>query len=160
MSSGAGGPAAHYANNTKGNMFHLSVCPAAVFPVCVCVCVCGGGEDPVKQTKAVKKNMPVISHRAPAERSHITLIYMCVTFMSFTMAWNNPPSAPHSFSTDSMVSNNQTKQKKLAERLSGKTKSDQISASLRIRRGELWGFLILFIRPSSSSLSPEKKQRR
>ena len=85
--------------------------------------------------------MPVISHRAPAERSHITLIYMCVTFMSFTMAWNNPPSAPHSFSTDSMVSNNQTKQKKLAERLSGKTKSDQISASLRIRRGELWGFL-------------------
>lgn len=32
------------------------------------------------------------------------LIYMCVTFMSFTMAWNNPPSAPHSFSTDSMVS--------------------------------------------------------
>lgn len=24
--------------------------------------------------------------------------------MSFTMAWNNPPSAPHSFSTDSMVS--------------------------------------------------------
>ncbi len=38
-------PAAHYANNTKGNMFHLSVCPAAVFPV---------GEDPVKETKAVK----------------------------------------------------------------------------------------------------------
>lgn len=81
--------------------------------------------------------MPVISHRAPAERSHITLIYMCFTFMSFTMAWNNPPSAPHSFSTDSMVSNNQTKQKARRETKQKQTKSDQISASLRIRRGEL-----------------------
>lgn len=29
--------------------------------------------------------------------------------MSFTMAWNNPPSAPHSFSTDSMVSKHKQK---------------------------------------------------
>lgn len=41
-------------------------------------------------------------------------IYMRVTFMSFTMAWNNPPSAPHSFSTVSMVA------KKAAKSVAGR----------------------------------------
>lgn len=39
-------------------------------------------------------------------------IYMRVTFMSFTMAWNNPPSAPHSFSTVSMVAKKKKKNSK------------------------------------------------
>lgn len=51
--------------------------------------------------------MRLIGHCATTNTQILSssiLIHMCVTFMSFTMAWNNPPSAPHSFSTDSMVS--------------------------------------------------------
>lgn len=71
--------------------------------------------------------MRLIGHCATTNTQILSssiFIYMCVTFMSFTMAWNNPPSAPHSFSTDSMVSK-KTKQKKIAERQG----SDEISDS-------------------------------
>lgn len=57
------------------------------------------------------------------------LIYMCVTFMSFTMAWNNPPSAPHSFSTDSMVS----KKKKRSQRDKDQMKYPIVGAFSNIR---------------------------
>lgn len=51
-------------------MFHLSVCPAAVYPV---------GEDPVTETKAVK-NMLLITvqpQRSDTTRAS-TLIHVCV----------------------------------------------------------------------------------
>lgn len=72
---------------------------------------------PARQTKAVKKNPRKNKPTHQGERKICTrcLLLACthcpaesarvaVTFMSLTMAWNNPPSAPHSFSTDSMVS--------------------------------------------------------
>lgn len=51
---------------------------------------------------------------------------MCDTFMSFTMAWNNPPSAPHSFSTDSMVSKTN---KKSSRKDKYQTKYSTVAAS-------------------------------
>lgn len=58
---------------------------------------------------------------------------MRVTFMSFTMAWNNPPSAPHSFSTVSMVAKTKTALKKK-------------------RRGEIWRNIRLVKRLQASDM--------
>lgn len=115
-------PAAHYTNNTKGNMFpSLNLSCSTV--------QCGGGPG---ETKAVKKKKEYACDGPPCiNKGHIkpqsTFISVCVTFMSFTMAWNNPPSAPHSFSTESMVSKKQQqKEKKEKERkLVERQKSDR-----------------------------------
>lgn len=45
---------------------------------------------------------PILRQIKDQKKSNSIEVY--VTFMSLTMAWNNPPRAPHSFSTDSMVS--------------------------------------------------------
>lgn len=59
-------------------------------------------------------------------------IYMRVTFMSFTMAWNNPPSAPHSFSTVSMVAKKKKQQKASREEENlAKYPSVQTASSIR-----------------------------
>lgn len=90
-------------------MFHPSACPAAVFRV-----GCGGG--PGETDKGSKKNICVCLatvHPQRSDQNPRLAEYLHVTFMSFTMAWNNPPSAPHSFSTDSMVS--ETNKKKARE---------------------------------------------
>lgn len=57
--------------------------------------------------------------------------------MSLTMAWNNPPSAPHSFSTDSMVSKtNKTR----PQRDENQMKYPTVDAFSNIRNGDL-GFV-------------------
>lgn len=60
-------------------------------------------------------------------------IYMRVTFMSFTMAWNNPPSAPHSFSTVSMVA-----KKKTAKSVAGRGESGEISVCSNGFKHQMW----------------------
>lgn len=100
------------------------------------------GEDPARETKAVKRKKKIHASTSAAVQpqtlthAHCPTGFACVTFMSLTMAWNNPPSAPHSFSTDSMVSN--TNKRGIAER------SVEISDGWCVHEHQRWrsGFVV------------------